>query len=184
MLRELTLRIKRNRLANTIKEVEAYAMTKRKWDNNLSTAFITTKLVIDNIGMLFDQKNFIRHMHGKTIESYFADIVEMCKWLKEVTQLLAEFAVDNIRAIPDNKTYLNVTTHKEVSVINFIESDKGMVDIKNLYSGLAKTLRSMEGSMDIINNNSRAYLDMRLVNGFNTIIVFNEQLLEVMLNDK
>ena len=184
MLGKLKLRFKRHQLSKRVRAIEEYGINTKSWGANLATTMATTDIVINNIVDLLSQDSFEKHIHGKTIQSYFADIAGMSRWFNEVGIIINELAEGTQSSIPDDRKWLVLNDSGEVHLSDFIKSEGNIVDLIAIYLKMSKTLNSVSKSMQLLSPNMRGYVDMRLVNGFNTVVVFNEQLLEVMINGK
>lgn len=173
--------IKRRNLKMQARAIEDAASQKRQWGNNLTTALITTTLVCENLDLL-NVSNFIDNKKSIVIQSYFGNFGGMFAWLNDVNILLTDIAHNGVKQIPDDKADLKVSNKFDISLLDFSTNNGVSINLVEKYHKISKMMLNMEKSLDNINPNMRDYLDIRLSNGLNTLIIFNEQLLEVMMN--
>ena len=185
MFEGVIIHFKRSKLSKTLRAIENIATEKRAWGNNLCTIVITTKLVLANLDELFNQDDFNQRNVNVSIRSYFSDIESMAIWIKEVSLIVSDLAQKRESEISQSRQWVVVNDESEINVLRYISNTEDRVlDISVLYSKIAKSIRVIEENILLLSPNMRTYLDMRLVHGFNTLLIFNELILGAMINGK
>ena len=177
-------RFQRHFLIRKMHKIENYSASKKTWGNNITTLVVVNAVVIDHYE-LFDKKEFIDRNNDKTISVTFDNIEGLIGWLRDVKVLLTDVVNGLVTEIPQDKQYLNNTTFNDVPVNNFIRDKNGyVIDLDKANKQIQRLISEIGVAYESISSNKRAYFDMRLVNGLNTLLLFNELLLEVMMYGK
>lgn len=185
MFRGVILHFKRSQLSKTLRSIESIASERKSWGNSLSTIVITTKLILMNIDDLFDQDKFLQRNSNISIKSYFSSIQAMVDWVKEVSLIVSDITNERASDIPQSRQWVVVNDVSDVNVYQYIcGTEDRAPDIRVLYSKMSKSMKLIEKNLVLLTPNMRTYLDMRLVNGFNTLLIFNELILGAMINGK
>lgn len=176
-------RFKRLVLKRKISKLEDYAASKKMWGSNITTMVVINELVGDHYDNLFNQSAFIDIHNAKVISSSFGNIEGMIGWLRDVKVLLLDVVNNHVKEIPNDKQHLNITELNDVSVNDFIRDSNGyMVDLNKVNKTIHRLITDIGNICENISSNRRNYYDMRLVNGMNTVLVFNELILRAMTN--
>lgn len=183
MFGKLLLYYKRRMLGKTLRSIEQLAEGKRKWGNNLATVVITSDLIKANMDDLFDQKTFIERNQNISMKTCFSDIESLAIWVKEVSMIVSDITDHGVRTIESDRQWVVLNEQRDVNVAKFVSnSNDKVIDIKDACRNIYKRIKIIQQHLPRLTANDRTYLDMRLGNGFNSILIFNELLLGVMIN--
>lgn len=174
----------RRMLKMTLAAVEAYAVSKKTWGNNFPTLILLHTILID-YSKLLDQGSFYKEMRKRVIKSSFSDIGSMIEWLAKVKGVMKDVAFEKYNDIPQDKQMLIITQQHDIDMESFLMKDGYPTDIKANIKILNKLLMGSGGIAEFysgLSSNQQNYFNIRFGTGLNTILVYHEQLLEVMTN--
>lgn len=173
---------KKRRLRQRYHDVKAYAETKKMWGNNIATLIILNNITNDHISM-FDSERLMEVKRNSIVQSSFANLVDMIGWLNEVRQICKEAANGKRIEFAGIYQHLNIQKQYEVSVVDFLTKDSYPINLGEALKSMRRIINEISSYLGSINNNQRQYFDLRLSMGLNTVLVFHELILEVMINE-
>lgn len=174
---------KRRRLKLRYSEVKAYAEQKKMWGNNIATLIILNKLTNDHIRM-FNGERLMEVKRNSIMLSSFANLVEMVAWLNEVRQICKEAANGTRIEFAGNYQHLNIQKQYEVAIVDFLTKDGYPINLNEAFKSIEKIVDEISSYLGTISDNQRRYFDIRLSTGLNTVLVFHELVLEVMIDEQ
>lgn len=173
---------KQRRLRLRYDEVKAYAETKKMWGNNIATLIVLNKLTNDHISMLNGER-LMEVKRNSIVLSSFANLVELITWLSEVRQICKEAANGKRIEFAGVYQHLNIQKQYEVSLVDFLTKDGYPINLGEALKSMHRIINEISSYLGTISNNQRQYFDLRLSMGLNTVLVFHELILEVMINE-
>ena len=173
---------KQRRLGLRYNEVKAYAESKKMWGNNIATLIVLNNLTNDHIRMLSSER-LMEVKRNSIMLSSFANLVEMIGWLSGVRQICKESANGKQIEFAGGYQHLNIQKQYEVSVMDFLTKDSYPINLSEALKAMHKIIKEISSYLGAISNNQRQYFDLRLSMGLNTVLVFHELILEVMINE-
>lgn len=170
---------KRKRLASDIQLIEKAMTESNIWGVNIPTACLLMEKVMEYID-LFDQNVFLNRVNNTTFFTHFSDVDDMVVWLRNVSGTYSDFVRDEADTLQDNPINFvsNPTLRKEISGLVFVNK-------KNLMNNLTVInilLQELLIRDQLLDKDTRAYLNMRLFHGYEFLLGFIETTLEVMIN--
>lgn len=176
--------LKRVRLRRAYAQVQSYAQEKKAWGNNFTTLIVMNKIVNDYYKDLFDSERLLDNQRSKIIKSSFGSLQDMMQWLSGVRSLCKEAASGEKVELSGNLAYLNIQKQHEVPMADFLYKDGYPINLNEAFKNIHVFISEISSYLESCNNNQRQYFDLRLGNGINTVLVFHELLLEVMMNEQ
>ncbi len=173
---------KQRRLGLRYKEVKTYAETKKMWANNIATLIVLNKLTNDHIRMLNGER-LMEVKRNSIMLSSFANLVDLITWLSEVRQICKEAANGTRIEFAGIYQHLNIRKQYEVSLVDFLTKDGYPINLDEALKSMHRIINEISSYLGTITNNQRQYFDLRLSMGLNTVLVFHELILEVMINE-
>lgn len=175
---------KRFKLRRVYTQAQSYATRKKMWGNNIATLIVMNTVFNDYAGDLFDSDVFVEKKRNLVIHSSFATLSDMINWLNDV-RLMCKEASNGQKIELSSGVYagLNIQKQSDVTMNDFLIKDTYPIDLNESVRHMHRIINEISSYLGTINNNQRQYFDLRLGNGLNTLLVFHELLLEVMINE-
>ena len=173
---------KQRRLGLRYSEVKAYAEAKKMWGNNIATLIVLNNLTNDHIHML-NSERLMEVKRNSIMLSSFANLVDVLTWLNEVRQICKEAANGKRIEFAGPYQHLNIQKQYEVSLVDFLTKDSYPINLDGALKSIHRIINEISSYLGAITNNQRQYFDLRLSMGLNTVLVFHELILEVMINE-
>lgn len=174
---------KRLRLKRAYLKVQSYATQKKVWGNNLSTLVVMNKIVNDYFGSLFDVELFVTKSKNSIIQSAFPNMLEMVQWLNGVRLVCKEAANGTKVEFSGPNAALNIAKQHDVNFNEYLEKGGYPINIIETFGNMTRIINEISGYLAVLEDNQRQYFDLRLSTGLNTLLVFHELILEVMINE-
>lgn len=167
-----------------VKRTERYAIEQSVWGVNFQTAYLTTFLIHENLHLL-NQGSFGEYAKGIDIHSAFGTLDELFKWLRSVSDLFASAADGKLTFLPEDKKHLNIKELKDVNLYQFVKQTNGYdMDISVYIKSTMRLMGSITEALKVMKSSLDSYFTLRLLNGLTTMLVFNEQVIGVMMNEQ
>lgn len=175
-------RVKRILLKDLIKEIENTAVENKSWGSNISTAFAITS-VIKNHMQFLSSKEFNEYHRQKEFVSSFDKVDGLLSWLSSVKNVYQYMEQTNARNLREEDNHLVLTQSANVRLTRFMAVDGvKLMPIEEYITSVHRTLEQIyniySGLPPVVQN----ALNVKFQNGYNTVLVLNELILEVMIN--
>lgn len=171
------------RLKRAYAGVQSYAIRKKVWGNNIATLIIMNEIINDHYSSLFDVDRLLASKKNTVIHSSFGSLADMNVWLNEVRLVCRESASGVKVDLAGVYAHLNITKQHDVAITDFLIKDGYPVNFNEAFKNMSRIISEIGSYLGAISSNQRQYFDIRLGNGINTLLVFHELLLEVMINE-
>lgn len=175
-------RVKRILLKDLIKDIENAAVKNKSWGSNICTAFAITSVIKNHMDFL-DAKEFNEYHRQKEFVSAFDKYETLLAWLTSVKNVYRHMEATNARNLREEDNNLVLTQSANIRLTRFMAVEgaklfsveeyiiavhRTLEQIYNIYSGLPPVVQTA--------------LNTKFQNGYNTVLVLNELILEVMIN--
>ncbi len=175
-------KIKRSLLSKMVSEIESFATSRSKWGSNIETAFCTISIIHRNKELLNDQM-FIAVNRQKEVKAAFRDMIEIVSWLEGVRNLHNYFSQNSsVRGLPEEAQRLVLAEGNSIRLTRLLSSHGDLKDISEYVDIAHKYLSEIYQAYPTLPEVVRQNLERKLQNGYNTVLVINELILEVMIN--
>lgn len=175
-------RVKRILLKDLIKRIEEAAVENKSWGSNIRTAYAISS-VIKNHMEFVDVNRFNEFHRTKEIVSAFARYDALLSWLTAVKNVYQYMEQTNARNLREEDNSLVLTQSTTVRLTRFMAVEGTVLySVEDYITTVHRTLEQIYNIYSGLPSVVQHALNVKFQNGYNTVLVLNELILEVMIN--